>query len=105
MRPWKGLVGCTTCEPNNESDLSDSYVLLFPITSILSRSVKTPDNGPLSPWCHGFLSGDNGMNRKLRHLRLTKQVCVLDRETAGIEPLSDRTVEIAVRLFPDVPPP
>ena len=46
------------------------------------------------------------MNRKLRHLQLTKPLCVLDRETVGIEPLSDRMVESAVlKLFPDVPRP
>jgi hypothetical protein len=38
----------------------------------------------------GVLSGDNVMNRKPRHLRLTKPLCVLDLETAGIKPLSDR---------------
>src|SRR4051812_41145779 len=45
------------------------------------------------------------MNFKLRHLQLNKPLCVLDLETTGLDPHTDRIVEITVlKLRPGAEP-
>src|SRR5262245_9492458 len=75
--PVENGITRTMCEHSgscwNPPRLTAELGLLPPIRSVPLRVM-------------GVLSGDNVMNRKLHHLPLTKPLCVLDLETAGIEP-------------------
>src|SRR5207249_2645556 len=67
-----------------------------PELSSLSTPVSLSTHPPLASNGSVFLSGDNAMNLKLRHLRLEKPLGVLDLETTGLDPQADRIVELAI---------